>query len=77
MKNFIGFKELYLAYITKEVNKENKIKDLTHFCGLDSSQDFGKRFFKLIFKARIMNNLKDYADLNERYLNLCGVLNLI
>ncbi|TKX33976.1 AlwI family type II restriction endonuclease [Campylobacter taeniopygiae] len=72
-EKFYRFKELYLSYISKEINKENKIKDLIHFCELDSLQDFGKRFFKLIFKARIMNNLKDYADLNERYLNLCGI----
>lgn len=72
-EKFYRFKELYLSYISKETNKENKIKDLINFCGLDSLQDFGKRFFKLIFKARILNNLKDYADLNERYLNLCGI----
>lgn len=72
-EKFYRFKELYLSYISKETNKENKIKDLINFCELDSLQDFGKRFFKLIFKARILNNLKDYADLNERYLNLCGI----
>ncbi|MWV61327.1 AlwI family type II restriction endonuclease [Helicobacter saguini] len=69
---YLDFKKLYLPYITKSNKKEQKLKDLQDFCSGDLSE-FGKRFFRLIFKARILANLKDYYDLNARYLNLTGI----
>ncbi|TQR31382.1 AlwI family type II restriction endonuclease [Campylobacter sp. MIT 99-7217] len=69
-QKFTLFKRLYLAFITAKKKKEDKIKDLTHFT---EAKDFNENFFELIFKARIMNNLKDYFDLNQRYLSLCGI----
>ncbi|STQ86851.1 AlwI family type II restriction endonuclease [Helicobacter muridarum] len=66
------FKKLYLPYLTKQNKKADKIKDLTKFCE-GSLEEFGKRFFKFIFEARIWANLHDYLDLNRRYLNLTGI----
>lgn len=66
------FKKLYLSHITNATKKSQKLKDLESFCNIDL-KSFGIRFYNLIFKARILNNLQDYCDLNRRYLNLTGI----
>lgn len=69
---YADFKKLYLPYLTKHTKKADKIKDIEQFCN-GSLEEFGKRFFNLIFEARILANLNDYLDLNRRYLNLTGI----
>lgn len=69
---YADFKKLYLPYLTRQGKKEDKIKDLAKFCE-GSLEEFGKRFFRFIFEARIWANLYDYLDLNRRYLNLTGI----
>ena len=59
-----------MPFITTQKSKKDKIKDLINFT---EAKNFDENFFELIFKARIMNNLKDYFDLNQRYLSLCGI----
>ncbi|MBD5165749.1 AlwI family type II restriction endonuclease [Helicobacter sp.] len=69
---YADFKKLYLPYLTRQGKKEDKIKDLAKFCE-GSLEEFGERFFRFIFEARIWANLYDYLDLNRRYLNLTGI----
>lgn len=70
---FLSFKKLYLPYISKATKKDEKIQELYDFVCAGDLKEFGIRFYDLIIKARIQANLKDYFDLNRRYLNLTGI----
>lgn len=70
--DYNDFKKPYLGYLTQQNKRTEKIKDLAKFCE-GSLEEFGKRFFRFIFEARIWANLYDYLDLNRRYLNLTGI----
>lgn len=72
-KEFLSFKKLYLPYISKATKKDEKIQELCDFVCAGNLEEFGIRFYNLIMKARIQANLKDYFDLNRRYLNLTGI----
>lgn len=72
-REFLSFKKLYLPYISKATKKDEKIQELCDFVCAGNLEEFGIRFYNLIMKARIQANLKDYFDLNRRYLNLTGI----
>lgn len=63
---------IYLFYIINSKKLDEKIQNLVEFCSGDEIE-FAERFFKHIFKTRLLENLKDYADLNKRYLKLSGI----
>lgn len=68
-----AFKKPYLDLLLRNSqSKKDKILTLQTFIQGDI-EDFAKRFYELIFKARVDANLEDYLDLNRRYLNLCGI----
>ena len=68
-----AFKKPYLDFLLRNSqSKKDKILTLQTFIQGDI-EDFAKRFYELIFKARVDANLEDYLDLNRRYLNLCGI----
>ncbi|GEM_PF-3546284 len=68
------FKKKYLKFIVKnkilDVNLEQNLAELKHFT---LSENFATNFYTLIRNERINSNLKDYGDLNRRYLNLTGL----
>lgn len=71
--NKSAFKKTYLTFLLHNAKTKNeKITTLQNFIQGDIKV-FAKRFFELIFTARIEANLDDYLDLNRRYLNLCGI----
>ena len=71
--NKSAFKKPYLVFLLHNAKSKNeKILALKNFIQGDT-RTFAKRFFELIFTARIEANLDDYLDLNRRYLNLCGI----
>lgn len=70
---FKKFKTLYLPYIIKTKKKEEKQKELRDFICTGNLKEFGERFYNSIIRSRLNANLKDYCDLNRRYLNLTGI----
>ena len=70
---FVNFKKLYLPYISRAAKKVERLNSVFDFVCSGDLMDFGARFFSLIEKAKIQKNLKDYADLNRRYLSLMGI----
>ncbi len=71
--DFKNFKTLYLKNIIKSKKNEENKKALRDFICTGTLKEFGKRFYNLIMHSRLNANLKDYCDLNHRYLNLTGV----
>lgn len=70
---FLSFKKLYLPYISSATKKDEKLQEIYNFVCADTLQEFGVRFYDLIMHSRLQANLKDYCDLNRRYLNLTGI----
>lgn len=69
-----NFKNVYLNFLFQRTKKiSEKISILKEFVSNGDLESFGKRFWNLIFMARIDANLDDYLDLNRRYLNLSGI----
>lgn len=70
------FRNNYLKYIFTKNKKDRKIKIqefYDYFVRNENLQEFGKRFFYFIKECKLKNNLKDYDDLNRRYMNLSGI----
>lgn len=65
------FKPLRLVDLRKTKGIENIFQD--EFLHLGSEQEIRKFFFKIVHLARIKATLKDYSDLNRRYLSLSDI----
>ncbi|MCT7495897.1 AlwI family type II restriction endonuclease [Aliarcobacter cryaerophilus] len=69
-------KTLYIKYL---LPRNAKFRDYTslepilNYFNQENELDFIENFYEFIEICRCKNNLKDYADLNRRYLSLTGI----
>lgn len=66
------FKNSIRSYITK--NKLNAIQEDNPFANCQNEQEFREAFFKYLHLFKAIATLKDYFDLNCRYLSLTDTL---
>ena len=69
-------KTQYIKYIlpnNSRYKNETSLKPILNYFNQTSEEDFLNCFYEFIEICRCKNNLKDYYDLNKRYLSLTGI----
>ncbi len=69
-------KKLYIKYLlpnNARYNNSDSLEPILNYFNQENELDFIENFYEFIEICRCKNNLKDYADLNKRYLSLTGI----
>ncbi len=69
-------KKLYIKYLlpnNARYNNSDSLEPILNYFNQENELDFIENFYEFIEICRCKNNLKDYADLNRRYLSLTGI----
>ena len=69
-------KKLYIKYLlpnNARYNNSDNLEPILNYFNQENELDFIENFYEFIEICRCKNNLKDYADLNKRYLSLTGI----
>ncbi|OCL81608.1 AlwI restriction endonuclease [Arcobacter porcinus] len=63
----------YLLPVNSRYKDETSLLPILNYFNQTDELDFVSNFYEFIEICRCKNNLKDYADLNKRYLSLTGI----